>query len=167
MDPKTLLLNAYYEQLFELIEENRLCILAHIDELLAEEVPKISLNLDREKISTLKEVSVAILEERVELYNPIGFQYTFDRLRSEQARQLELQLDWYDSKQEFEKLIAIVRAKAQENMTPQQLQELAYELIERCGAFPDKSIIDAYRLSPALNKVPDYIVSLAIEEVLR
>ncbi|MHC4843856.1 MAG: hypothetical protein ACYTEE_08660 [Planctomycetota bacterium] len=166
MDPKTLLLNAYYEQLFELLEENRLGILAHIEKLLVEEVSKMSLNLDGEKISALKEVSVAILEERIELYNPIGFQYTFDRLRSEQARQLEMQLDWFDSKQEFEKLVAIVRAKAQENMAPQQLQKLVNELIEECGAFPDKSIIDAYRLSPVLNKVPDYIVSLAIEKVV-
>jgi hypothetical protein len=141
--------------------------LDEIERILPTEALKISINLDKEKLSTLKEVSFALLEERIELYNPIGFQYTFDRLRSEQARQLELQLDWYDSKQEFEKLVSIVRAKAQENMTAQELQKLTNELIEQCGAFPDKSIINAYRLSPALNKVPDYIVSQAIEEILR
>jgi hypothetical protein len=167
MNPATLLLNAYYERLFELLEANRLSICAKIEMLLDREVSKISDNLDNEKLSALKEVSTALLEERIELYNPIGFQYTFDRIRSEQAQKLELQLDWFDSQQEFEALTKAVRSRAQEQLSQEQIQKLANELIDECGAFPDKSIIDAFRLSPALNKLPDYLVALAIEETVR
>ncbi|MHC4265772.1 MAG: hypothetical protein ACYSUK_07555 [Planctomycetota bacterium] len=167
MDPSTLLLNAYYERLFELVETNRLSILAEIEKLLPAEAFKITADLNNENLSALKDVCLALVEERIEMYNPIGIQYTFDRLRTEQARQLELQLDWFDSRQEFEELITAVRTKAQEGMTSQQLQKLTNELIDEFGAFPDKSIIDAFRQGPSLNKVPDYIVSVAIEEIVR
>jgi hypothetical protein len=47
-----------------------------------------------------------------------------------------------------------------------QLDTLAHELIQEHGAFPNKSIIAGYRAAPALNKLPDYIVAIAIEKTL-
>jgi len=46
------------------------------------------------------------------------------------------------------------------------LTVLADELIKDVGAFPDKSIISAYKASPALSKLPDYVVATAIEEII-
>jgi predicted transcriptional regulator len=167
MNPTTLLLNAYYERLFELLELNRLSILAQIEELLAVEASKIPVNLDKEKLSALKEVSLALLEERIEMYNPIGIQYTFERLRTEQARQLELQLDWFDSQQEFEELLQAIRNKIETDMEQSRILELADELIRESGAFPDESIIKTYKQKPGINKLPDYIVALAIEKNIK
>ncbi|MHC4271725.1 MAG: hypothetical protein ACYST2_05375, partial [Planctomycetota bacterium] len=93
--------------------------------------------------------------------------YTFDRLRTEQARQLELQLDWFDSQQEFEELLKAIRNKTETEMEQSRILELADELIIEAGAFPDKSIIETYKTKPGLNKLPDYIVALAIEKKIR
>jgi len=167
MNPATLLLNAYYERLYEILQTNRPAVSADIEKYLAEELSQLSDDLDSEKLNALNEVSLALLEERIELYNPIGFQYTFDRLRSRQALQLELQLDWFDSRQEFEDLIKAVQTGAQENMTAEQITKFTDELIKECGAFPDKTIIETYRQAPALNRLPDYIVSSAVEKLIQ
>ncbi|MHC4293441.1 MAG: hypothetical protein ACYSTX_04030 [Planctomycetota bacterium] len=167
MNPSTLLLNAYHERLFELLETKRLSILAEIEKLLPAEALKIPVNLDKEKLSALKDVSIALLEERIEMYNPIGIQYTFDRLRTEQARQLELQLDWYDSQQEFKDLTELIHDKAKMGLSEKRLVNLASEVIQQFGAFPDKSIIETYKQQPALNKLPDYLVALAIEKNIK
>jgi predicted transcriptional regulator len=167
MNPSTLLLNAYYERLYELLEAERHSLSATIEQLLPEETSKIPVNLNNVKFSALKEACLALLEERIEMYNPIGIQYTFDRLRSKQARQLELQLDWFDSQQEFENLIQAVCNRSEEDMCQQRTHELADNLIKEMGAFPNKSIIETYKQKPALNKLPDYILALAIEQTVR
>jgi hypothetical protein len=46
------------------------------------------------------------------------------------------------------------------------MQDAAVELIKEQGAFPDRSIIASYQVAPALNKLPDYIVAQAIEQIL-
>jgi hypothetical protein len=46
------------------------------------------------------------------------------------------------------------------------LPELADRLIRRVGAFPDRSIIAAYAEKPTLQKLPDFVVSTAIEQVV-
>ncbi|MBA7705171.1 hypothetical protein ES703_113995 [subsurface metagenome] len=102
----------------------------------------------------------------METYNPIGIQYTFDRIPTNLAGQLELQLNFYDSRAEFQALIEAARAKAEPDMTDQRLRQMAGRLISERGAFPDKSIISAYQADPALPKLPDYIVAKAIEEII-
>jgi len=81
--------------------------------------------------------------------------------------ELELQLNWYDSRAEFAALRQAAQDKAEAQMSEERLKELADELIAEVGAFPDKSIISAYEAEPALNKLPDYIVGRAIKEILR
>jgi hypothetical protein len=109
---------------------------------------------------------VAFVDERIETYNPIGIQYLFDRSRAKEAFELELQLDWYDSRAEFEALVEAARSKAQTDVTEDRLRPLAEELIKDVGAFPDKSIIAAYEAKPGLRKLPDYVVARAIEEII-
>ncbi|OHB80512.1 MAG: hypothetical protein A2Z25_04765 [Planctomycetes bacterium RBG_16_55_9] len=106
------------------------------------------------------------MDERLELYNPIGIQYVFDRSRARDAFELELQLNWYDSRAEFEELVEAAHDKAEPDVTPERLRLLAEELIEHVGAFPDRSIIAGYEAKPGLNKLPDYIVARVIEDVV-
>ena len=80
---------------------------------------------------------------------------------------MELQLNWYDSRAEFEALAEAARAKSEVEMTQQKMSELVDELIKEAGAFPDKSIISTYEVQPGLGKLPDYIVARAIEEIIR
>jgi hypothetical protein len=168
MNETDLLLKAYYEALYEHLEANKELLATKIEKLLKEEIAKRGFgNFDEEKYAAYQDACLAFVEERLETYNPIGIQYTFDRIRAQEAVELELQLNWYDSQAEFEALLEAVRAKAEFEMTEERMRELAEELIKEAGAFPDGSIISVYEVAPALGKLPDYIVARAIEEVIR
>jgi hypothetical protein len=90
----------------------------------------------------------------------------YDRDRARSAFELELQLDWYDSRAEFAALVEAARSKAEPDVTEERLRVLAEELIGQVGAFPDKSIILGYEAKPDLKKLPDYIVARTIEEIV-
>lgn len=168
MSEANLLLKAYYEALYELLEAKKDSLAARIEELLTEEIEKRGFeNFDQDKYAAYKDASLAFVDERIETYNPIGYQYTFDRTRALDAFELELQINWYDSRGEFEALVEAARDKAQAGLTDGNLRPLAEELIKQVGAFPDGSIISTYEAQPALNKLPDYIVARVIEEIAR
>jgi hypothetical protein len=168
MDETRLLLNAYYETLYERLEANREILAQRMEKLLREEIINRQLGkFDEEKIAAYLEACLAFVDERLESYNPIGTQYTYDASRRKEAAKLELQLDWYDSRAEFRSLVEIAQAKSQQPMSEERLAQLADELMREVGAFPDRSIISTYEAGPALGKLPDYIVARAIEELIR
>ncbi len=162
-----MLLKAYYEALYERLQANKELLAKRIDELLAAEVAERGFeDFDEDKYAAYKDACLAFVDERIELYNPFGIQYTFDRTRAKEAFELELQLDWYDSRAEFEALVETARDKARTGVTQERLRPLADELIKELGAFPDKSIISSYEAEPGLRKLPDYVVSRTIEETI-
>jgi len=162
-----LLLKAYYEALCELLETKKDLLTAAIEKLLPGELESRGFGrFDPDKYQAYLDACQAFVAERLEMYNPIGIQYTFDRATAQQAFELELQLNWYDSRAEFEALAEAAHAKAQPEMTDKSLRQLADELISEMGAFPDRSIISAYEAKPALQKLPDYVVARAIEEII-
>jgi hypothetical protein len=167
MNEIKLLLNAYYEILYERLEANKEILATKVEKLLAEEISSRGFDFYQDQLTAYRDTCLAFVDERIETYNPIGFQYTFDRIRAREAAELELQLNWYDSTAEFEALVEAVRNKAEAGLTEVNLKLLAEELIREVGAFPDKSIISAYQAEPALSKLPDYIVARAIEEIIR
>lgn len=167
MNETSLLLKAYYEALYERLEAKKGLLAAKIEELLTEEVKKRAFeDFDQAKYEAYRDAGLAFIDERIETYNPIGFQYTFDRSRAREAFELELQLNWYDGRAEFEALVEAARSKAQAGVTDEKLPLLVAELIEEAGAYPDKSIISAYEAKPALSKLPDYVVARAIKETI-
>ena len=168
MNETSLLLNAYYEILYECLEGKKDVLTSRIEKLLREEIKRQGFaDFNEDKYAAYLDACLAFVDERLETYNPIGVQYTFDRIRAQEAIELELQLNWYDSQAEFEALAEAVRAKAEVGMTEERMRELADELIKEAGAFPDRSIISAYEAEPALGKLPDYVVAQAIEETVR
>ena len=168
MNEAKLLLNAYYETLYEQLEAKKDVLATRIEQMLAEEIANRGFeNFNEDKFTAYRDACLAFVDERIETYNPIGIQYTFDRIRSQEAVELELQLNWYDSRAEFETLVEAARSKAEMGLMEQNLQVLADELIKQVGAFPDTSIISAYEAEPALGKLPDYVVARAIEEIIR
>ncbi len=167
MSETVLLLKAYYEGLYELLQAKKDLLAARIEKLLREEIANRGFeNFDEEKYTAYLDACLSFVEERLETYNPIGIQYTFDRTGAKDAIELELQLNWYDGRPEFKALMELVRRKAEAEMTEPRLKETADELIREAGAFPDKSIISAYEAEPGLGKLPDYIVARAIEEII-
>ncbi len=167
MSETKLLLNAYYEALHDRLEANKQLLTERIEKLLQAEFTNCDFgNIDQEKFNAYRDACLAFINERIEMYNPIGIQYTFDSSRRRQAFELELQLNFYDSRAEFEALIQTAQGKLQALTNERGLPELADEIIKDVGAFPDKSIISAYKTSPALGKLPDYIVARAIEELI-
>ena len=167
MSETTLLLKAYYEALYGLLESNKESLAVRIEELLTEEVERRGFEgFDQGKFSAYRDACLAFVDERIEMYNPIGFQYIFDRSRAMEAFELELQLSWYDSRAEFMDLVEAAGEKARVGLTDENLRSLAEKLIKEVGAFPDNSIISGYQAGPLLQKVPDYIVALAIEEII-
>ncbi len=167
MSETSLLLKAYYEALYERLQANKELLSKRIEELLAEEITERGFeDFDKAKYAAYKDACLAFVDERIETYNPFGIQYTFDRTRAMEAFELELQLDWYDSRAEFEALAQAARGKAKAGVTEEGLRPLAEELIKELGAFPDKSIISSYEAEPGLRKLPDYIVARTIEEII-
>ncbi len=167
MSETSLLLKAYYEALYERLQAGKELLAARIEKLLAEEIAERGFeDFDEAKYAAYRDACLAFVDERIETYNPFGIQYTFDRTRAREAFELELQLDWYDSRAEFEALAQAARRKAEAGVTEEGLRPLAEELIKELGAFPDKSIISAYEAEPGLRKLPDYIVARTIEEII-
>ena len=167
MSETSVLLKAYYEALYEKLEAQKEILSAKIDEFLAEEIEKRGFEgFNDEKYKAYRDACLAFIDERIEAYNPIGIQYLYDRCSTKEVIELELQLNWYDSRNEFQTLVETVRSKAEEDMTDEQLRSLAEEIIRESGVFPDRSIISAYEAKPGLNKLPDYIVARTIEEVI-
>jgi len=167
MSDTSILLKAYYEALYEQLQARKELLAGRIDDLLTAEIAARAFgDFGREKYAAYKDACLAFVDERIEAYNPIGIQYLYDRDRAGSAFELELQLDWYDSRAEFAALVQAAREKAEPDVTESRLRRLAEELIEQVGAFPDKSIIAAYEAKPGLNKLPDYIVARTIEEII-
>ena len=168
MTDTNLLLKAYYEALYELLQANKELLVRNIEELLVKEVFERGYeDFDNEKYAAYIEACLAFVDERIETYNPFGIQYTFDQTRTKEAFELELQIDWYDSRAEFENLVRAARKKTRAGEVDTRLDLLAEELIKELGAFPDKSIISAYEAEPGLRKLPDYIVARTIEEIIK
>lgn len=167
MTPASLLLKVYYERLHERMAARRSHLLLRIDELLANELRTRGFgDMDAEKVAAYRDAGEAFLDERLEMYNPIGVQYTFGGVPSHLAEELEFQLNWYDSRSEFTDLVAAARSLTVQGTSDDALNGLADELIRRVGAFPDRSIIAGYCAGPALQKLPDYIVARGIEEII-
>lgn len=168
MSQTNILLRCYYETLYELLEEKKNILAGKIKDVLDEQVKAAGFtDFDGEKFAAYWEACLAFIEERIETYNPIGIQYTYNRNTREDAFKLELQLDWYDSRKEYRALVEAAHKKADFMTSDESVQEKAWELIREVGAFPDKSIIAGYRAKPALKKLPDYVVALIIEENIR
>ena len=166
MNETRVLLQAYYEVLYGWLEARKPLLTVKVDELLAAEVDAQGYEgFDGEKYAAYKDACLAFVDERIEAYNPVGLQYLFDREVAKDAFDLELQLDWYDSRAEFEVLVKTARSKAA-NVDEESVELVAAELITQVGAFPDKSIIAGYEAKPGLRKLPDYIVARTIEEVI-
>ena len=167
MSETKLLLNAYYEALHDMLEANKELLTTKIENLLHAEFANRDFgSIDQEKFDAYRDACLAFVDERAEMYNPIGIQYTYDNAGRRQAFELELQLNFYDSRAEFEALVKVAQSKTEARMAEQGLEQLADELIKDVGAFPDKSIISAYETKPALGKLPDYVVARAIEEII-
>lgn len=167
MSETSVLLKAYYEVLYELLESHKENLAQRINDLLTAEITARGFgDFDRDKYAAYRDACLAFVDERIEAYNPIGIQYLYDRDRAKEAFELELQLDWYDSRVEFAALVQAVRSKTEPNAKEERLRVLAAEIVARVGAFPDKSIISAYEARPDLKKLPDYIVARAIEQII-
>ena len=167
MGPTNLLLKAYYEALYELLVAHRDTLADRINAVLDEEIRSGGYDdFNDEKFTSYSEACMAFIDERIEMYNPFGIQYLYDQSRAKEAFKLELQLNWYDSRAEFEALVEAARSMTEKLVGRENFEQPAKELIKEVGAFPDKSIISAYHLKPALNKLPDYVVARVIEEII-
>ena len=167
MSETSVLLKAYYETLYDRMETQKEILTEKIGELLAQEIEKRGFEgFEGEKYEAYRDACLAFIDERIEAFNPIGIQYIYNRSSAKEVIELELQLNWYDSRNEFQSLVETARSKAEEDLTEENLKSLAEEIITEVGVFPDRSIISAYEAKPDLNKLPDYIVARTIEEVI-
>jgi hypothetical protein len=165
MKPEKILLNAYFETLYNTLLEQKQDVYSQIDQLLKPEIEKLE-TVSPERIDAYREACIAFVDERLEMYNPIGLQYTFDNQARKFAKELELQLNWFDSTEEFNKLLEAIKEIANKGFDEKNVEQYAKQLISQFGAFPDKSIIESFREKPALQKIPDYVVACSIEKII-
>jgi len=166
LDPP-ILLNAYWERLYARIAEHRDPLSRRAGHLLSDEAGSRGFpGLTVDRLAALTEVAQAFLDERIEMYNPLGIQFRMDGRGLRDAAELEMRLAWYDGRGEYARLRNAVIEKAGSPLAGKRLQELADELIADLGAYPDRSIIRDFRKAPSAEKLPDYAVSVAIEEFL-
>jgi hypothetical protein len=168
MNDVDLLLRAYWETLYDQLTGKRDKLETNIDLLLRREVEQRGLEGfdDEERYGAYRDACLAFIEERIEQYNPFGAQYTFDSEAKERAGRLQFELDWFGGREEFDELVSAARRLAEPGMSEGKMQEAAKQLIRQRGAYPDRSIISGYEAKPALNRMPDYIVALAIEQII-
>lgn len=83
------------------------------------------------------------------------------------AKELELQLNWFDSTEEFNKLLVAMKEIVNKGFEEKNIEQLARQLIRQFGAFPDKSIIESFNKQPSLQKIPDYAVACSIEKIIK
>lgn len=168
MNDATILLKAYYELLYEKLAGCRDRLIGDVEKVLSREISDRGFtNFDSAKYAAYRDACIAFIDERLESYNPTGIQYIFDNIRNKWAYELEMQLDWYDSRDEFSKLLGAIRKKAESEISDVRMRELAEEIIKEFGAFPDGSIIATYENKPELCRLPDYAVALTIEKIVR
>jgi hypothetical protein len=167
MNPKKLLLNAYFEALYNILLEQKSSVISAVEQLLPLEFARLdSTAADSEKLAAYRDAALAFVDERLEMYNPIGLQYTFDNNARQFAKQLELQLNWFDSTNEFDCLLEAITEIEIASFDEEKLPRLANQLIRKLGAFPDKTIIESYTSQPSLQKLPDFIVAQSIEKII-
>jgi len=172
MNPTRVVLNAYFERLCDLLEGAKPRTDERLKKLLNDEIDERNYHIaEAEKFTAYLEAAAAFFDERLESYNPIGIQWTMPTPTAEEAFQIESILDWYDSRPEFDTLCRTARRKARRfepgsEESDRLLQKLADELINECGAYPNKTIIQTYQTQPQLNHLPDYIVSCLIEKII-
>ena len=165
MDSTKIILNAYYERLYNLLLENKGQVIRSINDLLPRALAGFG-SFDEDKKEAYLEAALSFLDERLEMYNPLGIQYTFDNVNREFARQLELQLNFFDSTEEFLSITEKIEEFTKEGFDEEKMGCYANELVGLFSAFPDRSIIEAYKSKPALNKIPDYVLAESIEDVI-
>jgi len=168
MNDVDLLLRRYWENLYDQLTGKRDELGTAIDSLLRREVKQRGFEEfdDEERYAAYRDACLAFVEERIEQYNPFGAQYTFDGGARGRAADIQLELDWFGGREEFDELVEAAKRLAEGGMSEQRIAELAEQLIRQRGAYPDRSIIAGYEAKPALNRMPDYIVALAIEQAI-
>ena len=85
-------------------------------------------------------------------------------ISTEDAASLEISLDWYDCREEKKEIDRFIETGLN-LMRPGG--DIAESLLDDFGAFPDKTIIEAYEKAPAKNHLPDYALALSLERVIR
>ena len=169
MSTARLLLNCYFERLYELLEQKKSRLCQRATQLLEDVVREQNIFslADRDKFQAYHDAVQAFIIERIESYNPIGLQYSFDGITSQEAFEIDLQLNWYDSRAEFTALQLLAKKLASEMQSDEQLPQLVEKIIALSGAYPNQSIIKDYQSVPDPQKLPDYIVALVIEETIK
>ena len=170
MNSLKMLINAYYERLYELIEPQRELCLVRIEQVVRNEAElHWSEELTGERLKAHVEAANAFLEERLEMYNPIGLQYAYGSSSQSEVFSLEAALDWYNSQQEYHSLCKRAMnllGETKGRFSDQDISLRANQMILDCGAYPNQSILGQYSRRPQPNHLPDFAVAKCIEELL-
>ncbi len=145
MSRSKLLLNAYFEALYNILLDWESSIISAIDRFLPLEFAKLDSTAadgNTEKLTAYRDAAIAFVDERIEMYNPIGLQYTFDNppAADQFAKQLELQINWFDSTNEFNILLEEITEIETAGFDEEKLPQLANQLIGKFGTFPTKPL---------------------------
>lgn len=161
------ILHAYYEQLYNRLRDRAAECARNAADIVGREArrPRFP-TLTESRMRAYLEAVVAFYDERIEMYDPFGLQYTFGPTSGAEAFALEDMLDWYSSRAEFAELCERARDLLRARMSDADLAAAGAALVRACGAYPDRSIIRTYESDPQANHLPDYALARALETML-
>jgi len=158
----------YFNRLHSLISSAR----SRVEKLIIEETRKDLLlrwhEVKDEVIHAYSDTAVSFIEERLYAYEldhvDRFLQATSRGVSLREIALLEKSLSWYEWQKEKE----AIDGKIETGLNLMQSAEQIVEgLLDEFGAFPDKTIINTYKKSPMKNYLPDYVLALALERVIR
>jgi hypothetical protein len=158
----------YFKKLHRLISSKRKTIEGIIQALAREELILRWNETGEEAAKAYFEAAASFIDERLYSYSMSHID-RFLKSASLGIGQGELaaaerEIDWYDWRDEKSEIDKKIESGL--NLLLEG-GEIADGLLDEFGAFPDSTIIKAYKRTPVKNHIPDYILASALEHVIK
>jgi hypothetical protein len=158
----------YFSELHKLLFSKKTKIEDLIKKEVRSEIAKRWKDVNKEGIKAYIEAAISFIEERLYAYRLDHMDRFLKAVSHDSSLKdlasIDLSLSWYDWREEKKQIDAKIETGLNIKQTP---EDIVNDLIGEFGAFPDRSIIKRYLQKPKKNYLPDYVLAMAIQEVIR
>ena len=157
----------YFSKLHELLVRERGRVEHLIRQQTRKEIPRRWDDVSEESIEAYIGVAISFIEERLYAYSLDSLdrflKIVSAGLTLEDLGSLDDSLTWYNWKQEKVEIDTRIETGLNIMQSPEDIVD---DLFDEFGAFPNRSIINQYPRTPKKNYLPDYVLAIAIQQVI-